>query len=90
MRSGTSIETVAGGNCVTKSVISRAGTVVAPSSSIFAPIQVLMEMSRSVAERRSRPPSVAINMFDVMGSVERAATARPTTASPRWRFSCRT
>jgi len=90
VRSGTSIDTVAGGSCPTKSVISRAGIVVAPSSSIFAPIQVLMEMSRSVAERRNRPPSVAIRTFEVMGSVDRAATARPTIASPRWRFSCRT
>ncbi len=61
----------------------KAGTVVAPSSSIFAPIHALMEISRSVAASFRRPRSVWRRTLAVIGSVERAATARPTIDRPR-------
>ena len=51
----TSSETVAGGSGETKSPMRREGTVVAPSSSIFAPTQAEMEISRSVAASLRRP-----------------------------------
>ena len=77
------------GSELTKSINSRAGTVIAPSSSTMAPILVVMEISRLVADSRSIPPSVLSSTFCVTGKVAREATARPTTPKPRLRFSCK-
>ena len=53
-----------------------------PSSSTIAPIQVVMAISRLVADSRNIPWSAASSTFWVPGSVARLATARPTTPSP--------
>ena len=81
---------LAGGMVLTRSVKVRAGTVVDPSSSIFAPIQQVMPNSRLVAESLKRPSSVATRMFDRTGRVLRGDTARDTILNPWARFSCRT
>ena len=60
-----------------------------PSSSIWAPIQVVIEISVFVATSFSCDWSVETSTFCVMGRVVRVATALPTTARPRLRFSCR-
>jgi hypothetical protein len=67
-----------------------AGTVVDPSSRIFAPIQQVIPNSRFVAERLRRPSSVAINTFPKTGRVLRGETARETMLKPWARFSCNT
>ena len=67
---------------VTSSVKVRAGTVVEPSSWILAPIQQVMPSSRLVAERRSRPSSVATSTLASTGSVLRGETARETMLKP--------
>ena len=69
------------------SVSRRAGTVMAPSSSILAPIQQLMAISRLVATSLRRDRSAAKRTLLVMGSVVLAAAARPTMPSPRFSFS---
>jgi hypothetical protein len=74
----------------TNSVNERAGTVVEPSSSILAPIQQVIPNSRLVAERRSRPSSVATSTFDKTGKVLLGDTALDTIFSPWARVSCRT
>ena len=74
---------------LTNSVSTRAGTVTDPSSSTIAPIQVVMAISRLVAESRSIPWSAESSTFWVTGRVARVATARPTTPRPRLRFSCK-
>ena len=71
------------------SVSSRAGTVTVPSSSICAPIHVLMAISWFVADNFNRALSVAINTFCMTGYVVRAGTALATNPSPRLRFSCK-
>ena len=76
------------GKELTNSVSSLAGTVMIPSSSTIAPIQVVMAISRFVADSFSMDWSVLISTFWVMGKVDRLATARPTIPSPRLRFSC--
>ena len=76
------------GSVAMKSVSSREGIVIAPSSSTVAVIQLVIAISRFVAESLRRPSSVATQMCDVWGSVLRVATARATTFSPRWRVSC--
>ena len=60
-----------------------------PSSSIIAPVQVVIATSRYVAHSFSIDWSTLSNTFWVTGSVALVATARPTTASPRLRFSCK-
>jgi len=75
------------GSELTKSVSRRAGIVMAPSSSTWAPIQQVSAISRFVADSFKRPPSVAMRTCPVIGSVVRVATARPTVLSPRARFS---
>ena len=49
MRTDSSISIVSGGRLLTNSVSRRAGTVMAPSSSMRAPIQQLTPISRLVA-----------------------------------------
>ena len=78
-----------GGSELTNSVSRRAGTVVVPSSSTLAPIQVVMAMVRSVAASRSRDSSAASRMLLSTGSVLRLETARATVARPFCRFSCK-
>ena len=82
--------TCSGGRVLTRSAKVRAGTVVEPSSSILAPIQQVMPSSRLVADRRSRPSSLAIRTFESTGSVLRGETARETVLNPRARLSCKT
>ena len=77
------------GSEFTNSVKMRAGIVTSPSSWTSAPIHVVMATSRFVATSLSLPWSVDIRTLDVIGSVALAATALPTTVSPRLRFSCR-
>ena len=77
------------GSELTNSVSRRAGTVMAPSSSTCAPIQVLIAISRLVADSFNRDWSVDIRTFWVIGSVVLVATALPTTERPRLRFSWR-
>ena len=77
------------GKELTSSVRSLAGTVMDPSSSTMAPIQVVMAISRLVADSFSIDWSVAIRTFCVMGRVVRVATALPTVARPLLRFSCK-
>ena len=48
---------------LTKSASNRAGTVTDPSSSTIAPTQVVMAISRLVADSRSIPWSAASNTF---------------------------
>src|SRR3990172_2758876 len=78
------------GKVDTRSVNVRAGTVVEPSSSTFAPIQQLIPTSRLVAESRRRPSSVATRTFASTGSVLRGLTARETMFRPCAKFSCKT
>ena len=77
------------GSELTKSVNSLAGTVIAPSSSIFAGTQQFTPISRLVAVSFSRPPSVLTRTFPRIGRVPRVETPRPTIERPRVRFSCR-
>ena len=84
-----SISTLSCGKVLTRSTRVLAGTVVAPSSSILAPIQQVMPSSRLVADSFSRPLSVASRMLPSTGRVLRAATARETTLRPLAKFSCR-
>ena len=77
------------GSELTSSLNSRDGTVIAPSSSTFPPTQVVIAISRLVAESFSIDWSVLSNTFCVIGRVARLATARPTMASPLLKFSCR-
>jgi len=78
---------LSGGSEPANSVMSRAGTVIEPSSSIWAPIHVLMAISRFVADSLSRDWSVEIRTFCVIGKVVRVATALPTMERPGLRFS---
>ncbi len=87
VRTTSSMSTRSAGSAPTRSTNVRAGTVVAPSSSTFAPIQQVMPISRLVAESFKRPWSVASRMLLSTGNVERVATARPTTDKPLARFS---
>ena len=68
---------------------SRAGTVMDPSSSTMAPIQVVIAISRFVADSLNIDWSMLSSTFWVTGSVALVATARPTVANPRLRFSCK-
>jgi hypothetical protein len=70
------------------SVKRRAGTVVDPSSSIMAGTHRLIPISRSVAERRRRPSSVASRILLVIGRVLRALEATPLPTMPRPRLNC--
>ena len=72
----------------TTSVMSRAGTVMAPSISILPGTQTVMPISRFVAVRRSPPSWVRMRTLDRTGSVARLLTARLTTDRPLARFSC--
>ena len=89
VRTLNSISMRSAGKELTKSMSRRAGTVIAPSSSTWAPIQQLIPISRSVAESLRRPSSVANMTLLSTGSVLRVATARPTVANPLARFSCK-
>jgi hypothetical protein len=89
VRTVRSMSTWSFGSVLTKSTKVRAGTVVDPSSLIFAPIQQVIPSSRLVAERRSWPFSAAKSTFPRTGSVLRGATARETMLRPRAKFSCR-
>ena len=82
-------ETFSFGSELMKSERIRAGTVMAPSSSTFAPIQWTIATSRLVVASFSRPWSVDNNTLLVMGSVVRTATARLTTPKPLLIFSCK-
>ncbi len=75
------------GSEVMNSLSNLAGTVVAPSSSIFAPTQHEIAISRLVAASFKRPSSVEMSTLEVIGRVERTAAARPTTLKPLARFS---
>jgi hypothetical protein len=72
----------AGGIVLTRSVKVLDGTVVDPSSSIFAPIQQVIPNSRLVADRRNLPSSVATRILDRTGRVLRGETARDTMLRP--------
>ena len=61
-----------------------------PSSSILAPIQVVIPNSRLVADKRKRPSSDAIKTFAKTGNVLRGETARETIPKPWAIFSCNT
>src|SRR3990172_9611307 len=63
--------------------------IISPGSSILAPIQHVIPNSRLVADRRSRPSSVAISTFPRTGKVLRGATALATLPRARDRFSWR-
>src|SRR3990172_7421431 len=89
VRTEKSMSTLSLGNVFTRSTNVRAGTVVAPGSSILAPIQHVIPNSRLVADRRSRPSSVAISTFPRTGKVLRGATALATLPRARDRFSWR-
>src|SRR5690606_15786854 len=78
------------GKVPTRSEIVLAGTVIAPSSSIFALIQQEIPNSRLVAERRIRPSSVAINTFASTARVLRGETARETVLKPCANSCCET
>ena len=70
----------------TKSVSSRAGIVTSPSSSTWAPIRVVIAISRFVADKTSILSSVEIFTFCSTGKLLREATALPTIERPRLRF----
>ena len=70
------------GRELTNSVKSRAGTVIDPSSSTCAPIQVLMAISRLVAASLSRLSSVDIRTFWIIGSVVLVATGPAHNGQP--------
>jgi len=89
VRTFSAISIGPGGREFTKSVKSFAGTVIAPSSSIFAGTQQLTPISRFVAVSLSRPLSVLRSTLPRMGSVPLVETPRPTIDRPRARFSCR-
>src|SRR3990172_852096 len=89
VRTENSMSTRSLGKVFTRSTNVRAGTVVAPGASILAPIQHVIPSSRLVADRRSRPSSVASSTFPRTGSVLLGATARATLPRARDRFSWR-
>src|SRR3990170_2574306 len=89
VRTTRAISTLSLGMVLTRSTSVAAGAVVEPSSSTLAPIQQVIPISRLVAERRRRPPSVASRILLSTGSVLRREAARLTTPRPRARFSCR-
>ena len=72
----------------TMSVMSRAGTVSAPSTSILPGTQAEMPISRFVAVRRRPPSWVRRSTFVSTGRLARPLTARLTRERPRARFSC--
>jgi hypothetical protein len=74
----------------TRSVRSRAGTVISPPSVTLPGTQQVMPISRFVAVSFSPPSSVRSRTLARTGRVARLATARLTIPSPRARFSCMT
>ena len=76
------------GRPLTTSVRRRAGTVMAPSTSILPGTQAEMPISRLVAVRRRPPSWVLRSTLDRTGNVARLLTARLTRDRPRARFSC--
>src|SRR5581483_4569249 len=83
-RWATDITILSLGSVFTKSVSRRAGTVIAPSSSICPPIQqLIVRLWASVATSLIWSRSVAMRTLDVIGLGLRTATARPTMLSPR-------
>jgi hypothetical protein len=74
----------------TRSVSSRAGTVVAPSTSILPGTQYVIPISRLVAVSLRPASSVRSRTLASTGRVLRLETARETTDRPRARFSCMT
>src|SRR6266576_6892197 len=77
------------GRELTRSVRRRAGTEVAPSTSILPGTQYVIPISRFVAVS-FRPPSSVLSRTFVRTGSERFETARLTTDRPRARFSCMT
>src|SRR5688500_9439169 len=78
------------GSDATRSVRSRAGTVISPSSVTLPGTQELIPISRLVAVSLSPELSVFSSTLASTGSVARLLTARLTVWSPRARFSCMT
>ncbi len=78
------------GSELTSSVRSLAGTVISPSSVTLPGTQQLIPISRLVAVSFSPAFSVLSRTLASTGRVARLLTARPTTPSPRARFSCMT
>ena len=75
------------GKELTSSDNNFAGTATDPPSSICAPTQVLIAISRFVVTSLIFPLSVVINTFCVTGRVVRDGTALLTILRPLFKFS---